>query len=136
MKLFIRHLKALSINLKQKVQMANKIYFLVLKLYLKINHNGNSQQKIKLVCALDCCASWCSLCACDGLTKIHKSYGRGGCKYIYIYVGPYEIRLNFSQIHIFFHFNFSRFRFFRFHFMDYFLMIKLNCIYQKACLIN
>ncbi len=39
------------------------------------------------------------LCACDGLTKIHKSYGGGGVQiYIYIYVGPYEIRFNFSQI--------------------------------------
>ncbi len=42
------------------------------------------------------------LCACDGLTKIHKSYGGGGGGaniyiYIYIYVGPYEIHLNFSQ---------------------------------------
>ncbi len=39
------------------------------------------------------------LCACDGLTNIHKSYGGGGGGGgNYIYVGPYEIRLNFSQI--------------------------------------
>ncbi len=48
------------------------------------------------------------LCACDGLTKIHKSYGGGGAIiyiYIYIYVGPYEIRLNFSQIQFNFFLN-------------------------------
>ncbi len=47
------------------------------------------------------------LCACDGLTKIHKSYGgAGGCKiYIYICVGSYEIRLNFSQIPFYFFLN-------------------------------
>ncbi len=66
--------------------------------------------------------------------------------YIYIYicvcVGPYEIRFN-SQIPFYFSLNsfFSVSIFldsisFRFHFMDSFLMIKLNCIYQKACLIN
>ncbi len=44
------------------------------------------------------------LCACDGLTKIHKSYGGGGVQ-LYIYVGPYEIRFNFSQI-LFFSFSF------------------------------
>ncbi len=44
------------------------------------------------------------LCACDGLTKIHKSY-RGAIIYIYIYVGPYEIRLNFSQIPFYFFLN-------------------------------
>ncbi len=84
------------------------------------------------------------LCACDGLTKINKSYG--GVQfyiYIYIYVGPYEIRFNFSQIPFYFFLNsffsvsiFLDSVFFRFHFMDSFLMIKLNCIYQKACLIN
>ncbi len=31
---------------------------------------------------------------------------------------------------------FLDFVFFRFNFIDSFLMIKLNCIYQKACLIN
>ncbi len=37
------------------------------------------------------------LCACDGLTKIHKSYGGGGGGVqLYIYLGPYEIRFNFS----------------------------------------
>ncbi len=64
--------------------------------------------------------------------------------YIYIYVGPYEIRFNFSQIPFYFFLNafFFRFKIFldsvfsRFHFIDSFLMIKLNCIYQKACLIN
>ncbi len=63
--------------------------------------------------------------------------------YIYIYIGPYEIRFNFSQIPFYFFLNsffpVSIFRdsvFFRFHFIDSFLMIKLNCIYQKACLIN
>ncbi len=52
------------------------------------------------------------LCACDGLTKIHKSYGGGGVQlyiyiyiYIYICVGPYEIRLNFSQIPFYFFVN-------------------------------
>ncbi len=57
------------------------------------------------------------LCACDGLTKIHKSYGGwgGGCNlgvvqfyiyiYIYIYVGPYEIHFNFSQIPFYFFIN-------------------------------
>ncbi len=55
------------------------------------------------------------MCACDGLTKIHKSYGGGGCKYIkamggggaiiYIYVGPYEIHFNFSQILFYFFLN-------------------------------
>ncbi len=88
------------------------------------------------------------MCTCDGLTKIHKSYGGGGVQlyiyiYIYIYVGPYEIRFNFSQIPFNFFLNsffsvsiFLDSVFFRFHFMDSFLMIKLNCIYQKACLIN
>ncbi len=58
--------------------------------------------------------------------------------YIYIYIGPYEIRFNFSQIPFYFlyRFIFLDSVFFRFHFMDSFLMIKLNCIYQKACLIN
>ncbi len=42
------------------------------------------------------------LCACDGLTKIHKSYGGG---IIYIYVEPYEIRFNFSQIRFNFFLN-------------------------------
>ncbi len=81
------------------------------------------------------------LCACDGLTKIHKSYGGGG--QLYIYVGPYEIRFNFFQILFYFFLNtffsvsiFLDSVFFHFHFMDSFLMIKLNCIYQKACLIN
>ncbi len=32
---------------------------------------------------------------------------------------------------IFYRFNFSRFRFFPFSFYRLFLMIKLNCIYQK-----
>ncbi len=60
------------------------------------------------------------LCACDGLTKIHKSYKK---RYNYIYIYIYiSIFLDFV--------------FFRFHFIDSFLMIKLNCIYQKACLIN
>ncbi len=63
--------------------------------------------------------------------------------YIYIYIGPYEIRFNFSQIPFYFFLNsfftvsiFLDSVFFRFHFIDSFLMIKLNCIYQKACLIN
>ncbi len=63
--------------------------------------------------------------------------------YIYIYIGPYEIRLNFSQIPFYFFLNsfftvsiFLDSVFFRFHFIDSFLMIKLNSIYQKACLIN
>ncbi len=48
--------------------------------------------------------------ACDGLTKIHKSYKKGYNYiyiyiYIYIYVGPYEIRLNFSQIPFYFFLN-------------------------------
>ncbi len=58
------------------------------------------------------------LCACDGLTKIHKSYKKDTIIYIYII----SIFLDFV--------------FFRFHFIDSFLMIKLNFIYQKACLIN
>ncbi len=57
------------------------------------------------------------MCACDGLTKIHKSYGGGGVQihksyggggvqlYIYIYVGPYEIHFNFSQILFYFFLN-------------------------------
>ncbi len=48
------------------------------------------------------------LCACDGLTKIHKSCGGGGAIlyiYIYIYVGPYEIHFNFSQIPFYFFIN-------------------------------
>ncbi len=47
------------------------------------------------------------LCACDGLTKIHKSYGGGGGggANIYIYVGPYEIHLNFSQNLFYFFLN-------------------------------
>ncbi len=60
-----------------------------------------------------------------------------------IYIGPYEIRFNFSQIPFYFFLNsfftvsiFLDSVFFRFHFIDSFLMIKLNCIYQKACLIN
>ncbi len=52
------------------------------------------------------------LCACDGLTKIHKSYGGGGGVQLYIYVGPYEIRFNFSQILFYFFLN----SFFSFHF--------------------
>ncbi len=52
-----------------------------------------------------------------GLQRYIKVWGGGAI--IYIYVGPYEIRFNFSQIpfdffskFIFFRFNFSRFRFF------------------------
>ncbi len=46
------------------------------------------------------------LCTCDGLTKIHKSYGGGGGGVqLYIYVGPYEIRLNFSQIPFYYFLN-------------------------------
>ncbi len=63
--------------------------------------------------------------------------------YIYIYIRPYEIRFNFSQIPLNFFLNsfftvsiFLDSVFFHFHFIDSFLMIKLNCIYQKACLIN
>ncbi len=63
--------------------------------------------------------------------------------YIYIYIGPYEIRFNFSQIPFYFFLNsfftvsiFLDSVFFRFHFIYSFLMIKLKCIYQKACLIN
>ncbi len=69
--------------------------------------------------------------------------GGGGGAIIYIYVGPYEIRFNFSQIPFYFFLNsffsvkiFLDSVFFRFDFMDSFLMIKWNCIYQKACLIN
>ncbi len=62
------------------------------------------------------------LCACDGLTKIHKSYKKDTIIYIYIYIYIISIFLDFV--------------FFRFHFIDSFLMIKLNCIYQKACLMN
>ncbi len=69
--------------------------------------------------------------------------GGGGGGQLYIYVEPYEIRLNLSQIRFYFFLNtffsvsiFLDSVFFRFHFMDSFLMIKLNCIYQKACLIN
>ncbi len=60
-----------------------------------------------------------------------------------MYVGPYEIRFNFSQIPLkkiqnsfFFVSIFLDSVFFRFHFMDSFLMIKLNSISQKASLIN
>ncbi len=56
-----------------------------------------------------------------GLQRYIKAMGGQ----LYIYVGPYEIRFNFSQI-LFNLFYFSRFRFFHFHFMDSFLMIKLN----------
>ncbi len=85
------------------------------------------------------------MCACDGLTKIHKRYGGGGGAiiyiyiYIYIYVGPYEIRFNFPQIPLNYFLNsffsvsiFLDSVFFHFHFMDSFLMVKLNCIYQKS----
>ncbi len=78
-----------------------------------------------------------------GLQRYIKATKKDTIIYIYIYVGPYEIRLNFSQIPFYFFLNsfffvsiFLDSVFFRFHFMDSFLMIKLNCIYQKACLIN
>ncbi len=71
----------------------------------------------------------------------YKLWGGGGGAIIYIYVGHYEIRLNFSQIPFYFFLNsfffisiFLDSVFFRFYFMDSFLMINLNCIYQKACL--
>ncbi len=75
-----------------------------------------------------------------GLQRYIKAMGGGQ---LYIYVGPYEIRFNFFQILFYFFLNtffsvsiFLDSVFFHFHFMDSFLMIKLNCIYQKACLIN
>ncbi len=57
-----------------------------------------------------------------GLQRYIKAMGMGGgvCNFIYIYVGPYEIRWNFSQIpfnfflNSFFSVNFSRFRLFPF----------------------
>ncbi len=85
---------------------------------------------------------FCAFALAMGLQRYIKAMGGGGCN-IYIYVGPYEIRFNFSQIPFYFFLNsffpvsiFLDSVFFRFHFMDSFLMIKLNCIYQKACLIN
>ncbi len=57
--------------------------------------------------------------------------------------GPYEIRLIFSPnsvllyliiCYVFFHFNFSGFR--QKKNLDSFLMVKLNSINQKACVIN
>ncbi len=75
-----------------------------------------------------------------GLQRYIKDMGGGGVQlYIYIYVGPYEIRFNFSQIPFNFFLNsffsvsiFLDSVFFHFHFMDSFLMVKLNCIYQKS----
>ncbi len=78
-----------------------------------------------------------------GLQRYIKAMGGGVQLYIYIYVGPYEIRLIFSQIPFYYFLNslfpvsiFLDSVFYRFHFMDSFLMIKFNCVYQKACLIN
>ncbi len=60
-----------------------------------------------------------------GLQTYIKSMGGGGGGSIYIYVGPYEIRLNLIKVpnsilffskFIFFRFNFSKFRFFPFSF--------------------
>ncbi len=64
--------------------------------------------------------------------------------YFIIYIGPYEIRFIFFANSVlffskfcFFRFNFSGFRIFSvWIFLDTFLIGKLNCINQKACLIN
>ncbi len=58
--------------------------------------------------------------------KTHQSQFLFNFFFFEEHVGLYEIRFIFSQIHFFSVWIF----------LDSFLMVKLNCINQKACLIN
>ncbi len=59
------------------------------------------------------------LCACDGLTKIHKSYKKDTIIYIYIYIYIYN-------------FNFSRFRFFPFSFYRLLFNYQIKLYLSKS----